>query len=73
MIKNLAPAAIGPLDELAKNICVKHILGYDSLGAFFLSRVKTNAVIEIIEVNAGLDKKKYVGQDLGRRKIVDPG
>jgi hypothetical protein len=161
MIKSLAPAGSGPLEELAKNIGVKDILGYDAsstslpegaiddfpgprkniapaafkwhncmslvsglivwwamtaakvhdrkcfpplkllagrlilfdlgywdfgllrdlikAGAFFLSRVKANAVIEIIEVKAGLDKKKYLGQDLlrcrlpgkRRRKIIE--
>ncbi len=161
MIKNLAPAGIGPLKELAENIGVKDILGYDAsstslpdgasedfpgprkniapaafkwhncmslvsgllvwwtmtaakvhdrkcfpplkmlagrlilfdlgywdfgllrdlgkAGAFFLSRIKSNAVIEIIEVKTGLNNKKYVGQDLLRcelpkkrkRKIIE--
>lgn len=155
LIKSLSSSGSGPLDELAKSIGVKDILGYDScsttlpdgaaddfpgtrtnvapaafkwhnlmslvsgavlwyamseaklhdrkcfpplkllagrlilfdLGywdfgllrnliaakAFFLSRVKANAVIEIIKVTSGLNMDRYIGQDLLRCKLPKKG
>lgn len=50
----------------------------DKAGCLFLSRIKANAVIEIVKITAGLNKKKYEGRNLlhcrlpkKKKKIVD--
>jgi hypothetical protein len=66
-----------PLKKLAGNLILFDLGYWDfgllrdliKAGAFFLSRVKANAVIEILEVKSGLNKKKYLGQDLLRCQL----